>query len=110
MTEPAWVPQSCALPTEEQPLRVAEWDALFAERLTARSRPAALRLRLELAGGPGAEEQVRELAARESACCSFFTFAITPGEDLVRLDISVDRAHAAVLEALAARAGAGASR
>lgn len=39
MTDLAWVPQSCTLPTQEQPLRVAEWDALFSERLTSLSRP-----------------------------------------------------------------------
>ncbi|MEU3057469.1 hypothetical protein [Streptomyces griseus] len=105
MTEPAWVPSSCTLPTEEQPLRVAEWDALFAERLTALSRPALLRLRLDLTGGPGVAERVRELASRESACCSFFTFTVATGGDRVHLDVSVDGAHAAVLEALAARAG-----
>ncbi|MDX3340665.1 hypothetical protein PV409_22165 [Streptomyces sp. ME02-6979.5a] len=110
MTEPAWVPPSCTLPTEEQPLRVAEWDALFAERLTALSRPSALRLRLDLAGGPGVAERVRELASRESACCSFFTFAASSGEDRVHLDVSVDEGHASVLEALAARAGAAVRR
>ncbi|MFJ6614460.1 hypothetical protein ACIQPT_29735 [Streptomyces sp. NPDC091289] len=110
MTEPAWVPPSCTLPTEERPLRVAEWDALFAERLTALSRPNSLRLRLDLADGPGVAERVRELASREGACCSFFTFTVTRGSDLVHLDISVDRAHAAVLEALSVRAGAGARR
>ncbi|MDX3594576.1 hypothetical protein PV749_25985 [Streptomyces sp. ID03-2B] len=104
---------SCTLPTEEQPLRVAEWDALFAERLTTLSRPSALRLRLDLAGGPGVAERVRELASRESACCSFFTFAVSAassGEDRVHLDVSVDEGHASVLEALAARAGAAVRR
>ncbi|MFH9752238.1 hypothetical protein [Streptomyces griseus] len=113
MTEPAWVPPSCTLPTEEQPLRVAEWDALFAERLTTLSRPSALRLRLDLAGGPGVAERVRELASRESACCSFFTFTVSAassGEDRVHLDVSVDEGHASVLEALAARAGAAVRR
>ncbi|MFJ8846038.1 hypothetical protein ACIRFF_24420 [Streptomyces cyaneofuscatus] len=105
-----WVPPSCTLPTKERPLRVAEWDALFTERLTALSRPAALRLRLDLAGGPGVVERVRELASREGACCSFFTFTITTGAELVHLDVSVDQAHTAVLEALAARAGTGVSR
>ncbi|MFI5877126.1 hypothetical protein ACIBAH_32705 [Streptomyces sp. NPDC051445] len=33
-----WVPQSCTLPTTEQPLRVAEFDTLFAERLADASR------------------------------------------------------------------------
>ncbi|MFI8370050.1 hypothetical protein [Streptomyces sp. NPDC085466] len=103
MTDLAWVPQSCTLPTEERPLRVSEWDGLFSDRLTASSRPEPLRLRLDLTGGPGVEERVRDLVQRESGCCSFFTFTTTPGEDLIGLDIAVDQAHEAVLDALAAR-------
>jgi hypothetical protein len=54
---------------------------------------------------------VRDLVEREGGCCSFFTFALTPGEDLVQLNIVVDQAREAVLEALAARTGiAGESR
>lgn len=103
MSDLAWVPQSCTLPTEERPLRVAEWDALLSQRLTFSSRPEPLRLRLGLAGGPGVEKRVRELVPRESGCCSFFTFTTTPGEDLIGLDIVVDTEHEAVLDALAAR-------
>ncbi|MFF8262558.1 hypothetical protein [Streptomyces virginiae] len=106
MSDLAWVPQSCALPTEERPLRVAEWDALFAERLTSLVRPEPLRLRLDLAGEPGVEEQVRDLVARESGCCSFFTFTTTPSKNSVVLDIAVDPAYEAVLDALAARTAA----
>lgn len=107
MSDLAWVPQSCTLPTEERPLRVAEWDALFAERLTSLSRPQPLRLRLDLAGGPGVEERVRDLVERESGCCSFFTFTTTTGgEDVIALDISVDPAHEGVLDALATRTAA----
>ncbi|WP_282693548.1 hypothetical protein [Streptomyces sp. CC208A] len=109
MSEMAWVPQSCTLPTEEQPLRVAEWDALFSERLTSLTRPEPLRLRFDLAGGPGVEERVRELVARESGCCSFFAFTTTPGEDVIVLDIAVDAAHEPVLDALATRAAGGQS-
>ncbi|WP_406495295.1 hypothetical protein OHB06_32620 [Streptomyces sp. NBC_01604] len=106
MSDLAWVPQSCTLPTVERPLRVAEWDALFSERLTSLSRPQPLRLRLDLADGEGVEERVRALVEGESGCCSFFTFTATPGEDLISLDISVDPAHEAVLDALAARTAA----
>ncbi|WP_329142498.1 hypothetical protein OIU91_02480 [Streptomyces sp. NBC_01456] len=42
MSDLSWVPQSCTLPTEEQPLRVAEWDALFTGRLQELSRPQQL--------------------------------------------------------------------
>ncbi len=103
MSDLSWVPQSCALPTEEQPLRVAEWDALFAERLASSTRPEPLRLRLGLLGGSGVESRVRDLAAREAACCSFFAFTVTPGDDLTFLDIVVGPAHEAVLDALSAR-------
>ncbi|MFE1289220.1 hypothetical protein [Streptomyces sp. NPDC058751] len=106
MNDLAWVPQSCTLPTEERPLRVAEWDALFSERLRSLSRPEPLRLRLDLAGGPGVEERVRDLVERESGCCSFFAFTITPGEDLVQLVIAVDQPHAGMLDAIAARTAA----
>ncbi|MFJ6437249.1 hypothetical protein [Streptomyces sp. NPDC091416] len=110
MSDLAWVPQSCTLPTEERPLRVAEWDELFTEHLTSMSRPGPLRLHLDLAGGPGIEEQVRDLAEREGGCCSFFAFTVTPGENLIGLDIAVDQQHAVVLEALAARTAAGGRR
>lgn len=114
MSDLAWVPQSCTLPTAERPLRAAEWDALFAERRASPSRPEALRLRVVLADGPGVGERVRELTERESGCCSFFTFATGRDEDRhggrLWLDITVDPAHAAVLDALAARIGAGAQR
>ncbi|MFG2623105.1 hypothetical protein ACGFXC_36395 [Streptomyces sp. NPDC048507] len=107
MSDLAWVPQSCTLPTAERPLRVAEWDALFSEQLASLSRPGPLRLRLDLTGGPGVEERVRDLVEREGGCCSFFSFTITPGEDLIGLDIAVEVEHAVVLEALATRTLAG---
>ncbi|MFI1280989.1 hypothetical protein ACH4U5_09545 [Streptomyces sp. NPDC020858] len=105
MSDLAWVPQSCTLPTEERSLRVAEWDTLFSARLNSLSRPQPRHLRLDLAGGEGVEDRVRDLVERESGCCSFFTFTTTPGKDLIQLDIVVDQAHEAVLDALAARCG-----
>ncbi|MBT2444102.1 hypothetical protein J7E93_29235 [Streptomyces sp. ISL-36] len=99
-----WVPASCTLPTPERPLRVAEFDALFAERLAGSSRPDRLRLEMAFTGGPGVEGRVRDLVARESGCCSFFTFTVTPGPGQVRLDVEVDAAHEAVLAALHERA------
>ena len=106
MTDPHWVPASCTLPTEERPLRVAEWDALFAEHVREVSRPGPLHVRLDLDTGTGLEERVRDLVEREAGCCSFFTFTVTPDADTVRLDVAVHEAHASVLDAVAARAGA----
>lgn len=105
-----WVPQSCTLPTADQPLRVAEFDALFAERLAGSSRPDRLRLELVLTGGEGVEETVRDLVARESGCCSFFTFTLMPGPEQIRLHVEVDGAHETVLDALHERAAAAAGR
>ncbi|MGW6708777.1 hypothetical protein ACWGDE_28350 [Streptomyces sp. NPDC054956] len=102
----SWVPASCTLPTPEQPLRVAEFNALFAEQLAGSTRPDRRRLRLVLTGGPGVEERVRDLVARESGCCSFFTFTIKPGPEHILLDVEVDEAHVSVLDALQEQAAA----
>ncbi|MFJ8298360.1 hypothetical protein ACIQ9R_21070 [Streptomyces sp. NPDC094447] len=105
-----WVPASCTLPTLEQPLRVAEFDALFAERLSGTARPDRLRLEVTLTGGEGVEDRVRDLVARESGCCSFFTFALAADPEWIRLVIEVDAAHEAVLDALQERATTAAGR
>jgi hypothetical protein len=96
-----WVPSSCTLPTAEQPLRVAEFDALFAaaSRVT-RVADGELRFALpqELAG------TAATLAARETGCCSFFTFTLTLSAGELTVGISVGEPHVAVLDALARRA------
>jgi hypothetical protein len=106
-----WVPvDACTLPTAEQPLRVAEFDDLFATSLTAvvRAPGAATRARLLLAGDAELRERVQRLADAETACCSFFTFTVTslPGGDrgTVALDIEVPAARVDVLTALIDRA------
>ncbi|MFE0465563.1 hypothetical protein ACFW1A_40585 [Kitasatospora sp. NPDC058965] len=102
MTGLSWVPASCTLPTEQQPLRVAEWDRLFATCLTASTRPDRTRLHLVLAGRAGVGEWARDLADREGGCCSFFTFTVSTGPE-VHLDVEVDARHEQVLDALQAR-------
>jgi hypothetical protein len=101
MTSPAWVPEACTLLTAEQPLRLAEFDALSATGSGVRLSPTQLRLDL------GADvDAIRDLARRESECCSFFTFTITtPQPGRVCLDIEVPAGHVNVLDALAKRAG-----
>lgn len=102
--ELAWAPQACTLPSVEQPMRIAEFDALFASSLRDVQRLAPTRLRLLL--DQRAEEAARDLTARESECCSFFTFTVTPASDDVLVDVEVPAAHVAVLDALAVRAAA----
>jgi hypothetical protein len=101
----AWVPEACTLPTVEQPLRRSEFDQLFATALRGQQRlsPTELRWRLDQA----AEATARDLTARESSCCSFFSFTFAPDGDAVRVDVRVPAAHVDVLDALAGRAAAG---
>ena len=99
------------MPTAERPLRVAEFVALFAEHLTSVSRVSPTTVDMTLAGE--AEAAAAELTARESECCSFFRFEITPtADELVRLRIAVPPTRVAVLDALAVLAAdaAGLSR
>jgi len=101
-----WVPSACTLPTPEQSLRVGEFDDLFAAALRGVERPAPHRLRLTLGAAAGRRAVVEDLTARETACCSFVTFTITPGDDELVVDAEVPAAQSAVLDALAARAAA----
>lgn len=101
-----WTPDACTLPTAEQPLRLAEFDALFAANLDSAELTAPTRARLVLTGGPGLAEKVRDLAERESSCCSFFVFTTTATEVGLELDIEVPGAHESVLAALVKRAEA----
>ena len=58
------------------PERLREYQRLFSQALIGREKTAAgicFRLRAQ----PGTEAWVRDLAAREKACCAFFTFTIT---------------------------------
>jgi hypothetical protein len=101
-----WTPVACTLPTAEQPLRLAEFDELFAIAARGVDRRSPTQLSLTLTDAPGRAEQVRDLTDREKACCSFFTFRLTAGDPLL-LDISVPPAHRDVLDALAARIAGG---
>lgn len=95
---------ACTLPMAERPLRQAEFDKLFTKTVAA-ERLGDRHLRITLAGDHHFAESVRDLAARETECCSFFTFTVATLESgLVRLDIEVPARHVDVLDALAARA------
>jgi hypothetical protein len=103
-----WAPEVCTLPTVDRPLRLAEFDDLFATALRGQRRlsPQVLRWSLD----PEAEDAARDLTARETQCCSFFSFDVTAatGAELV-VEVTVPPAHSAVLDALAARAARGAT-
>jgi hypothetical protein len=103
-----WVPDSCSLPIVEQPLRVAEFDTLFRDSVLRFTRESATELVLVLAAD--AEESARELAERESRCCSFFDFRFgSSGSDVV-MSVNVPETHADVLDAIAERVAAAGQR
>ncbi|MEU8386341.1 hypothetical protein [Streptosporangium sp. NPDC048865] len=104
-----WVPSACTLPTAEQPLRLAEFDALFADAVRAVARPEQTRLRLELVLGPEHAARAAELTARENGCCSFFTFTLTVAGGHLTLEVAVPAEQAGVLDALQARAATAAA-
>jgi hypothetical protein len=97
-----WVATSCTLPLVDRPLRLAEFDELFATGLRGQERLSKTALRWRLR--PGAESTARDLTAREQQCCSFFSFTIVRDDDVVQLDVRVPPAHVPVLDALAQRA------
>jgi hypothetical protein len=94
---------ACTLPTAERPLRLAEFEDLLAGHLTDMSR-AGDRLRLSLSGDAGLRERVADLASRETACCSFFDFALSGTADAVVLEVGVPAERREILDALAALA------
>jgi len=105
----AWEPDGCTLQTAERPLRLAEFDALFATAVLRAEPLTATHARLHLTGGAGLAATIRDLTARETECCSFFDFTVTPraaaeGEALT-VDVAVPAQYADVLSALLARAG-----
>lgn len=99
MTETSnWAPSSCALPTFERPFREKEFESLFALSLTRALRTSPTSVDLTLA--PEGVAQARDLATRESSCCSFFAFEFREVEADAVMSIAVPRAYVPVLDAL----------
>lgn len=93
------------MPTAERPLRVAEFDELFATAVREVRREDQVRLVLDLSPRPEVAAKAADLVVRETGCCSFFTFGLTATGGSLQLEIRVPGQHTDVLEALAARAG-----
>jgi hypothetical protein len=101
MTE---VPDACTLPTARRPLRLAEFDDLFATSVLSVDRVEPLRVRLDLRPDPDVAAQAADLVVRETHCCSFFTFTLAATGGRLSLEIAVPAEHGEVLEAMATRA------
>ena len=103
--EATWVPvKGCTLPTAEQPLRVAEFDDLFAASLRTVEHRSTTRATLTFTGDETFAGRLQQIADAETACCSFFAFTVTSRNDEVVLDIAVPEPYADVLAALVERA------
>ncbi len=94
---------ACTLPTARRPLRLAEFDALFTERVRSVERDGDV-VRMRLAGSAGLRARVLDLTEREKDCCSFFTFLIEGHDDELTLQISVPPERRDILTALVDRA------
>ena len=68
--------------------RIDEYRRLFAQALIGREK-TAWGIRFRFRAAPGIEAWVRDLAAREKACCAFYDFTITTMDDQVRWDATV---------------------
>jgi hypothetical protein len=94
-------PAACTLPAADRPLRVAEFESLFAAAVRSVERREPRRLSLML--DPAFAGRAAELAVRETHCCSFFEFAVVASGAGVRLEIQVPAGQSGVLDALEAR-------
>ena len=88
---------STAQDTAEE--RLAEYRRLFGAAMVARERTPK-GIRFVLRADDGIEAWVRDLAAREKACCAFFAFDVSTVDGQVRWDVAVidDPAARAILE------------
>jgi hypothetical protein len=101
---PNWIPVACTLPTDQRPARLAEFDELFRDRLIEVDRAGPTSLRLTLGEGDEVAARLQSLTARETQCCSFFTFELSSAPHGLRLHVQVPPEQVAVLDAFAARA------
>lgn len=108
--EPTWVPEACTLPAADQPLRLAEFDALFAADVTAVQQPSADTALLTLRPDASVAARAADLAVRETACCSFFEFTLTATGGQLAMQIRTPAAQIEVLDAVVERARRAAAR
>jgi hypothetical protein len=81
--------------------RLAEYRRLFTQPAYLGRERTQERIRFRFRAEPGLEAWVRDLAAREKACCAFFAFDITTVGEEVHYDAAVtdnDQARAILEE------------
>ena len=107
LSTPAWgAPADCTLPTVDRPLRVAEFDDLFVTAVRSVTRESSVHATFELPAEPSVAATAANLTARESQCCTFWTFTLTLTGGRATLDVQVPPRYGDVLDALVGRAQA----
>jgi DNA-binding transcriptional MerR regulator len=89
------VPVACTLDAGEASQRVTAWGDICAGARSREARDDGLRLRFP--PDPLLAGRLAELAAREQACCPFFTFILRLDNDGLTLDVSAPVAAAGLL-------------
>ena len=97
------VPEACTLPTADQPLRLAEFDRLFASASAAVERRGPQTARIAFPPQPQIAAQAADLVVRETRCCSFFTFSLTATGGALHLDVTVPESQTPVLDSVVGR-------
>lgn len=103
LDDDVWAPPACTLPTEDRPLRVAEFDDFFTADVIRRVSATPGQLVVEVRADAAAAVRAASLAVRETACCSFFTFDLAISNSAVALTIGTGPEHENVLAALGER-------
>jgi len=80
------VPVACTLTAPGLAARGDRWQRLAARALTERTETVR-GLRLSFRPQPGAEEELRLLAAAENQCCPWAEWAVTTRTGLIVLDV-----------------------
>lgn len=94
-------PKACTLPSADRPLRLAEFASLFANHLLEAAWLDDRTAVFLLVGDHDLPMLVRDLAARETECCSFFAFDVQEADHgQVALRVQVPRRQRPVLRAM----------
>jgi hypothetical protein len=78
---------ACSLAAADRGAQIDSWKQLARRAMTQRAQTAR-GLRVSFRTGPGIEDSLRQLAAVESECCSWATWAVERHDEEVVLDVS----------------------
>jgi MerR family transcriptional regulator, copper efflux regulator len=104
MTETETTPVACTLTASGLAERAERWRQLMAQEMTGRAETTD---GLRLSFRTGAEDEVRVLAAAETECCPWATWAVEQDAGTIVLNVRSTAGGVATLHALFAPASGG---